>query len=91
VIQFVGSLTVDFTFENTVVTPFTTTLIVASTTSVDTVAFWAKYGIDWKSSQREIDFDTVDPDTLMLLVDNNVMYGVKLPSTISSPSAALSK
>ena len=57
----------------------------------DTVAFWAKYGIDWKSSQREIDFDTVDPDTLMLLVDNNVMYGVKPPSTISSPSAALSK
>jgi len=57
----------------------------------DTVAFWEKYGIDWKSSQREIDFDAIDPETLILLVDNNVMYGVKPPSTISSPSAALLK
>ena len=57
----------------------------------DSVAWWEKYGIDWKSSQREIDFDTIDPGTLALIVDHNVMYGVPPPSTISSPSAALLK
>jgi hypothetical protein len=55
----------------------------------DTVGFWEKYGIDWKSDQREIDFDTVDPETLTLLVDDNVMYGMTLPSIILSPSSAL--
>jgi hypothetical protein len=43
---------------------------------VDTVEFWAKYGIDWRLEQEEIDFGTVDPDTLIPLIVGNVMYGI---------------
>jgi len=43
---------------------------------VDTVEFWAKYGVDWRLEQEEIDFGTVDPDTLIPLIVGNVMYGI---------------
>lgn len=43
---------------------------------VDTIEFWAKYGVDWRLEQEEIDFDTVDPDTLIPLIVGNVMYGI---------------
>ena len=43
---------------------------------VDTVEFWAKYGIDWRLEQEEIDFGTVDPDTLIPCIVGNVMYGI---------------
>jgi UPF0288 family protein (methanogenesis marker protein 3) len=45
---------------------------------VDTVEFWAKYGIDWRLEQEEIDFGTVDPDTLIPLIVGNVMYEIPL-------------
>lgn len=60
--------------------------------TVDTAAFWQPYGIDWKLSQQEIDFDSIDPLTMnMLIDDNDILYGLKTPPvrTISSPSRAL--
>jgi hypothetical protein len=59
----------------------------------DTAAFWQPYGIDWKLDQQEIDFDSIDPLTMnMLIDDNDILYGLKnsVP-TISSPSRALAK
>ena len=58
----------------------------------ETAALWEPYGINWEMSQQEIDFDTVDTATMIMVIDDNdILYGLKTPPvrTISSPSSAL--
>ena len=61
---------------------------------LDGAKFWETYGVDWQYDQHEIDFDTVDPHTLtQLIYDDSLdsLYGVNIPSKISSPSAVSAK
>jgi hypothetical protein len=58
----------------------------------ETAVFWEPYDINWEMSQQEIDFDTVDPATMIMIIDDNdILYELKTPPvrTISSPSRAL--
>jgi len=44
-------------------------------TNATATSFWDHYGIEFKVQQKEINFDTVDPTTLnMIIDDNNVLY-----------------
>jgi hypothetical protein len=43
----------------------------------DAVAFWEPYGIEFKISQKEIDFATIDTATTIELLDENgTLYGL---------------
>ena len=57
----------------------------------ETTAWWDQRGIEFKISQKEIDFDTVDNFNLIKIFDDNdILYGLKtLERTISSPSRTL--
>lgn len=47
-------------------------------TSATAVNLWDHYGIDLKIEQKEIDFDTIDPTTINVIIDdNNVLYALK--------------
>jgi hypothetical protein len=47
-------------------------------TNSPATSFWDHYGIEFTIEQKEIDFDTVDPTTInMIIDDNNVLYTLK--------------
>ena len=42
------------------------------------ISFWDQHGIEFKTEQQEIDFDSIDPTTInMIINDDNVLYTLR--------------